>query len=37
MDPRLEALPGGDFVAAGIDDLARGVRRAVERAFAGKV
>jgi hypothetical protein len=25
MDLRLEALPGGDFVAAGIDDLARGV------------
>jgi hypothetical protein len=25
MDPRLDALPGGDLVAAGIDDLARGV------------
>jgi hypothetical protein len=24
MDPRLEALPGGDLVQAGIDDLARG-------------
>jgi hypothetical protein len=25
MDPRLEALPGGDVVQAGIDDLGRGV------------
>jgi hypothetical protein len=25
MDPRLEALPGGDFVQAGLDDLAGGV------------
>jgi hypothetical protein len=25
MDPRLDALPGGDLVQAGIDDLARGV------------
>jgi len=25
MDPRLPALPGGDLVQAGIDDLARGV------------
>lgn len=25
MDPKLEALPGGDLVQAGIDDLARGV------------
>ena len=25
MDPRLDPLPGGDLVAAGIDDLARGI------------
>jgi hypothetical protein len=25
MDPRLKALPGGDLVQAGLDDLARGI------------
>ena len=27
MDARLDPLPGGDLVAAGIDDLARGAER----------
>ena len=26
MDPRLAALPGGDLVQAGIDDLGRGAQ-----------